>query len=205
MKKPATFELENNFWDRGYKHVAGVDEVGRGAWAGPVVAAAVIFPQRVSFPESLYDSKKLTPKARENLSKLIFKKALSIGIGSEGVSTINKRGIGPATHTAFRKSIKKLTYIPDQILVDAFYIKKLSRQNQSPIKRGDEIIASIAAASIVAKVYRDDIMIKISKRFPEYNFEMNKGYGTAFHQSAIRNHNFTSIHRTSFNITYLIQ
>lgn len=205
MKKPATFYLENFFWDRGFRHVAGADEVGRGAWAGPVVAAAVIFPPRIVFPESLYDSKKLTPNARESLSKLIFQKALAVGIGSIGVSTINKKGIGYSTHTAFRAAVRKLSSVPDKILVDAFYIKKLNRKIQKPVIRGDEIIASIAAASIVAKVYRDNLMKKLSKRFPEYSFENNKGYGTSFHQGAIRNHKFTSVHRTSFNISYLIQ
>lgn len=205
MKKPATFQLENYFWDKGFNHVAGADEVGRGAWAGPVVAAAVIFPRRVVFPESLYDSKKLTPKARESLSKLIFRKALAVGIGLSRVSTINKKGIGPSTHNAFRSAIKKLSPTPDQILVDAFYIKRLNQKIQKPIIRGDEIIASISAASIVAKVYRDNLMKKISKRFPEYGLEKNKGYGTAYHQSAIRVHNFSSIHRTSFNLSYLIQ
>lgn len=205
MKKPATFELENYLWNKGYECVAGADEVGRGAWAGPVVAAAVIFPPSVYFPEFLYDSKKLTSINRENLSRLIISRALSVGVGLEGVPTINKKGIQEATHIAFRRAIKKLSPPPDQILVDAFYIKKLNQKNQRPIVKGDEIIASIAAASIIAKVYRDNLMKKISKKFPEYSFEKNKGYGTAFHQSAIRNHNFTSIHRTSFNLGYIVQ
>ena len=205
MKKPATFELEKYLWNKGYKRVAGTDEVGRGAWAGPVVAAAVIFPPSVAFPELLYDSKKLTPIKRENLSKLIFRKALSVGIGLEGVTTINKKGIQEATHGAFRKAVNNLSHLPDQILVDAFYIKNLDRKNQKPIVKGDEIIASIAAASIIAKVYRDSIMKKISKKFPAYSFDKNKGYGTAFHQSAIRKHNFIYIHRTSFNLGYLVQ
>ena len=182
-----------------------MDEVGRGAWAGPVVAAAVIFPKSIQFPEYLYDSKLLLPKQREHLSRLIYKFARSVGIGSVDVRTINSQGISTATHKAFRSAINSLCLKPDHILVDAFFIKHIRKDIQTPLKKGDAICASIAAASIVAKVYRDAIMKNLSKKYPVYQFSKNKGYGTPKHQRAIRKNNFTKIHRTSFNLNYLVQ
>ena len=205
MTQPATFNIEKGFWNSGVNDIAGVDEVGRGAWAGPVVAAAVIFPKKVKIPEDLFDSKSISPRRREYLSKVIYKHAKSIGIGSIDVAEINKRGIGSATHKAFREAIKSLSSVPESILVDAFYIKHLRKSIQRPIKKGDSICASIAAASIVAKVYRDRLMKKLSSKYPVYRFAKNKGYGTAYHMSAIAAYHFTDIHRVSFNLSYLIQ
>lgn len=205
MNSPANFYFEKNLWSSNLINLAGVDEVGRGAWAGPVVAAAVVFPENIQFPEFLYDSKLLLPRQREHLSRLIYKFARSVGIGSVGVRTINSQGISIATHKAFRSAINSLRVNPDHILVDAFFIKHIRKDIQTPLKKGDAICASIAAASIVAKVYRDAIMKKLSKKYPEYRFGKNKGYGTAMHQRAIRKNNFSKIHRTSFNLNYLIQ
>ena len=205
MKLASDFNFEKKLWSSKINFVAGVDEVGRGAWAGPVVAAAVVFPKNIQFPTDLYDSKLLLPRQREHLSKLIYRLARSVGIGSADVHTINKQGISKATHIAFRSAIKNLLIKPDHILVDAFYIKRLRRGNQTPIKKGDVICASISAASIVAKVYRDYIMRNLSKKYPQYHFGKNKGYGTRVHQEAIRKNNFTEIHRRSFNLDYLIQ
>ena len=205
MKSPAHFNFEKNLWSSNLNHLAGVDEVGRGAWAGPVVAAAVVFPKNIQFPEYLYDSKLLLPRQREHLSKLIYQFARSVGIGSVDVRTINSQGIGTATHKAFRSAISSLSVKPDHILVDAFFIRHISKEMQTPLKKGDVICASIAAASIVAKVYRDAIMRNLSRIYPEYRFGKNKGYGTQMHQRAIRKNNFTKIHRTSFNLDYLVQ
>lgn len=206
MKKSAAhFQEEKRFWKSGLEFIAGVDEVGRGSWAGPVVAGAVVFPQGVHFPEKLYDSKLVLPRQRENLAKLIYKYALSVGLGVVEVPIINKSGVGRATQKAFRAAIKNLLVDPDHILIDAFYIKHLNKDNQLPIKNGDQICASIAAASIIAKVYRDSIMRKLSRKFPVYKFAVNKGYGTRFHQEAIRMHDLSSIHRKSFNLSYLTQ
>ena len=205
MKLPAKFDIEEKLWSFGINYIAGADEVGRGAWAGPVVAAAVIFPKKVRFPEDLFDSKKLSPNRREYLANLIYDSALSVGVGCVSASVISKFGIGMATHKAFRASVTNLSVSPEKILVDAFYIKRLSKNIQVPIKKGDEICASISAASIIAKVYRDSIMRSLARKYPEYGFDRNKGYGTSFHQNAIRMNNFVKIHRTSFNIGYLIQ
>lgn len=204
MKSPANFNLEKNLWSSNLNYLAGVDEVGRGAWAGPVVAAAVVFPKNIQFPEHLYDSKLLSPRQREHLSKLIHQLARSVGIGSVGISTINSQGIGISTHKAFRLAINSLSVKPDHILVDAFFIRHIRKSIQTPLKKGDVICASIAAASIVAKVYRDSIMRDLSKKYPEYHFGRNKGYGTPMHKRAIRENNFTKMHRRSFNLDYLV-
>lgn len=203
MSEPANFEEEKGFWKKEHALIAGVDEVGRGAWAGPLVAAAVVFPQNVNFPEELYDSKLILPRHRERLAKLIYQHAASVGLGVIGLPTINKFGIGKATQKAFRSAIRGLSVAPDLILIDAFYIKHLARQNQRPIKGGDKVCASIAAASIVAKVYRDAVMRKLGRAYPAYRFGVNKGYGTAYHQEAIRKNNFCTLHRKSFNLSFL--
>ena len=202
---PAHFFEEKKLWSNGIKHVAGVDEVGRGSWAGPVVAAAVIFPKEVNFPEELYDSKLILPRHRERLAKLIYEHSISVGIGTVGVAVINKIGISRATQKAFRKALNLLSVAPERILIDAFYIKHLSRENQTPIKKGDQVSATIAAASIVAKVHRDSLMRKLGRVYPEYRFGVHKGYGTLAHQEAIRKYNFCKLHRKSFNLYYLTQ
>lgn len=201
MSKPfANFDEEISLWVQGFDFVAGVDEVGRGAWAGPLVAAAVVFPKNIKFPEKLYDSKLLKPRTREELSKLIYQSAYSVSIGISGVSFINNFGVGKANHKAFRKAVRGLSVEPQRILVDAFYIKQLKRNIQKPIKNGDRVCASIAAASIVAKVYRDSLMRRLSRLYPVYGFGANKGYGTKFHQDAIKTSNLSSVHRKSFNL-----
>lgn len=201
MSKPfANFDEEISLWVQGFDFVAGVDEVGRGAWAGPLVAAAVVFPKNIKFPEKLYDSKLLKPRTREELSKLIYQSAYSVSIGISGVSFINNFGVGKANHKAFRKAVRGLSVEPQRILVDAFYIKQLKRDIQKPIKKGDRVCASIAAASIVAKVYRDSLMRRLSRLYPVYGFGANKGYGTKFHQDAIKTSNLSSVHRKSFNL-----
>ncbi len=195
-----TLQLEKKLWKSGYHYIAGLDEVGRGSFAGPVVVGAVIFSSSVELPDGLADSKLLKPRQRENLEPRIKKQALAWSVAGVSVANINKVGIGKATQMAFRKAIKLLDKSPDFILVDAFYIKHLNRKRQKPIKDGDKICASISAASIIAKVYRDKLMKKLAKKYPQYGFAKHKGYGTKLHQEAIRKYGLSRIHRKSFNL-----
>ncbi len=196
-----TFEYEKSYWRSGFELVAGIDEVGRGSWAGPVVAAAVVLHPKFNLP-GLNDSKKLNATTREKFAEIIQKEALFFGIAQIEVGVINRQGIGKASFMAMRSAVKKLKERPHFILVDAFYVPYLiDKKLQIGIVRGDQLSISIAAASVVAKVYRDKLMEKLSKSYPKYGFERHKGYGTADHQSAIKKFGFTPIHRTSFNIT----
>ncbi len=199
MTKP-TFDKEQLLWKKGYKHVAGVDEVGRGCFAGPVVAAAVILPQEFPSLDQINDSKLLSPKLRHNLSEIIKKHALAYAISEVSVAIINKLGIGKATQLAFKNSVTKLSIQPNFILIDAFYIKSLKRKNQKAIIHGDGLSISIAAASILAKVHRDNRMQELHSQYSEYDFFTNKGYGTKKHQDAIRKYGFCDLHRKSFNL-----
>ena len=198
-----SLDEEKALWKKGYKYIAGIDEVGRGSWAGPVVAAAVILSQNFHIPENFADSKQVRPRFREILARLIKEKAMSWAIAEIPVSTINRLGIGKSTQIAFRKCLKQLPKKGDFVIVDAFHIKHVSSKNQKAIKKGDQKSATIAAASIIAKVHRDSQMRKLSKKYPMYGFGKHKGYGTKRHQEAIRKFGFTKIHRTSYNLGYL--
>lgn len=195
-----TFAEEETLWHKGIKHIAGVDEVGRGAFAGPVVTAAVILPP--DFPRNLgiHDSKLLKKEKREELSEIIKQKALAYAITEVCVDCINNDGIGKSTQKSFVNSIVSLIVNPDFILVDAFYIQDIDKNIQKPIIKGDQKSLSIAAASIIAKVYRDNLMDELHKKYPEYNFSLNKGYGTLLHRNAIKTYGLSAIHRTSFNL-----
>lgn len=191
----STFHFERDLAALGYKAVVGVDEVGCGALAGPVVAGAVILkmPFRLA---GVRDSKLLTPMARERLSLEIKKRAHAHAVGEASVEEINKLGIRRATFLAMRRALEKIREI-DFVLVDAWQIPGLPFQ-QKGIIRGDRLIKSIAAASIVAKVYRDVLMDGLAEEFPQYGFRDNKGYSTEFHLTAIKEHGPCSIHRTSW-------
>lgn len=202
-----TLKIEQQLWRQGYCYVCGLDEVGRGSFAGPVVVGAVIFPsprfnrgKNVLLPKGIADSKLLSAKKREKLDDQIKQIALSWSVGEIGVRDINKFGIGKATQMAFRKALKNLSTKADFVLIDAFYVKHFNRKRQRPIKDGDKICASISAASIIAKVYRDKLMEKVSPKYPQYGFSKNKGYGTKEHQEAIKKHGLTRIHRKSFKL-----
>lgn len=195
-----TLDIEQSLWNTGYSMVCGLDEVGRGCFAGPVVVGAVIFPKNCDLLAGVADSKLLKPKQREKLSKAIKECALSWSVAEISVTAINKVGIGKATQMAFRKAIKTLDKTPDFVVIDAFYVAHFKRKRQRPIKDGDKICASISAASIIAKVHRDQLMRELHKKYPKYGFGRNKGYGTKFHQDAIRRHGLTRIHRKSFNL-----
>ncbi|MBR4341578.1 MAG: ribonuclease HII [Lachnospiraceae bacterium] len=186
-----------------YNYICGIDEVGRGPFAGPVVAAAVILPKD---EEILYlnDSKKLSEKKREELYDVIMEKAVAIGLGSENNEVIDEINIKRATHSAMRKAIADLknpktgkAFIPDLLLVDAEHIPDIDVKQVAIIK-GDEKSISIAAASIIAKVTRDRLMVEMDKVYPGYDFASNKGYGTAAHMEAIRKLGMTPIHRRTF-------
>ncbi|MBM4402011.1 MAG: ribonuclease HII [Candidatus Cloacimonetes bacterium] len=194
-----TLTQERKLWRKGYRFVAGVDEVGRGAWAGPVVAAAVIFPPDIKLPKDLRDSKLLQPEKRRELSEIIQELALSFAIGEVRVQIVNKYGVASATQRAMRAALRKLSPAPEYELIDAFYLRYLRKSEQIAIVRGDKTCASIAAASILAKVYRDKQMAgKMHRRFPKYRFCSHKGYGTPEHQEAIFRWGLTKIHRIKF-------
>lgn len=179
-----------------YEYIAGIDEVGRGPLAGPVVTCAVILPKDFNV---LYinDSKKLTEKKREELYDEIMKHAISVGIGIESPKVIDDINILQATYTAMRKAIQALEVKPDLLLNDAVTIPGVDIK-QVPIIKGDAKSISIAAASIVAKVTRDRMMVEFDKIYPEYDFAGNKGYGSASHIEALKNIGPTPIHRQSF-------
>ena len=198
-----TLDLEFTLWQKGYQNIVGIDEVGRGSWAGPLVVAGVIFPQDIQIPEGLADSKMVSPQKRVQLAKIIKQNALTLEVVKISVSRINKIGIGKATHEAFRKVIRCLSPRPDFCLIDAFYIKYFSRKKQMAVRNGDKVCASIAAASIIAKVYRDNLMKRLHFKYPNYGFGKHKGYGTKFHQQAIKTYGFTKMHRTSYNLNFL--
>lgn len=179
-----------------YEYICGIDEVGRGPLAGPVVAAAVILPKDCSI---LYinDSKKLSAKKREELYDIIMEQAVSVGIGMKSPQRIDEINILQATYEAMREAISKLNPRPTLLLNDAVTIPEVDIY-QVPIIKGDAKSISIGAASIVAKVTRDRLMVEYDKIMPEYKFASNKGYGSAEHIEALKKYGPTPIHRQSF-------
>lgn len=223
MKKIiANFSEEQKLWRSGYKFVIGIDEVGRGSFAGPVVAAGIVFLEKGDEISSLgiNDSKLLKPRERESLEKEIKSRTSLYAISSVDVSTINRIGIGRATTMAFRKAIRLLLNCSIAkivknnngtmkqsnncfVLIDGFhvkYLKGIGLKNQKAIIKGDQKSISIAAASILAKVYRDRLMKKLHRKYPMYRFSKNKGYGTLEHREAIGQYGLCSQHRTSFRL-----
>ena len=178
------------------KLVAGVDEVGRGPLAGPVIACAVILPKDHSI-KGLKDSKKLSKKRREALFPIIQEQAISIGIGESDVKSIDKHNIREASFIAMKNALEKLDPKPEKALIDGEALRNYFIPNEG-IVGGDDKIDSIKAASIIAKVTRDKIMKEYSFIFPEYGFENNSGYGTKFHMEALKEYKATPIHRKSF-------
>lgn len=184
----------------GNTRLAGVDEVGRGPLAGPVVAAAVILPspdECERYLPNLRDSKQLTTRQREELYEIIYQVALAVGIGSADVRYIDKHNILQATRTAMRRAIFKLNVPPDYVLVDAVTLNGLLCPTEA-ITHGDKNCGSIAAASIIAKVYRDRLMVKWDSMYPGYGFARNKGYGTPEHLAALTRLGPCPLHRVSF-------
>ena len=178
------------------KLIAGVDEVGRGPLAGPVYSAAVILPKNHTL-NGLEDSKKISKKKRESLYLDIKSQAISIGIGYSDVKTIDKINIREASFLAMEMALNNLSKKPDYALIDGFPLKNQDIPNEGIIK-GDTIHDNIKAASIIAKVIRDDLMSKYNLIFPEYNFLKNNGYGTKEHIQALKKHKATPVHRKTF-------
>ena len=193
-------EYENRYWDK-YEFIAGIDEVGRGPFAGPVYAAAVILPRD---EEILYlnDSKKLSEKKREELYDVIMKKAVAVGIGCRDNNRIDEINILQATFEAMRDAVGNLKVKPGLLLNDAVIIPMIDLE-QVKIIHGDAQSVSIAAASIIAKVTRDRVMAELDKEYPGYGFAKNKGYGTPDHISALKELGPTPIHRKSFIHSYI--
>lgn len=188
--------FEKKLWQSGINLIAGIDEAGRGPLAGPVVAAAVIFPPNIT-PFLKKDSKKLTPNQRKKLFKKIVKEAISVGIGFADSIEIDRINILNATKLAVKRAIKCLTQKPEFLITDALNIEEFSDKQFNLIK-GDEKSFSCAAASIIAKVTRDYIMETFDSIFPDYNFKKHKGYPTKEHISLIIKHGVSPIHRRSF-------
>jgi len=182
----------------GFDTIAGVDEAGRGPLAGPVVAAAVIFPPGYANGE-IRDSKKLTPRKRELLYTTIQHDAVSIGLGVVDASVIDRINILQATLTAMKTAVFNLTPQPDYLLIDGINAID-SPIEQETIIKGDALSLSVAAASIIAKVSRDHIMDRYHTLYPHYNFLKNKGYGTKEHREAIKRYGRCKIHRDSFTV-----
>ena len=178
------------------KRVCGVDEVGRGTLAGPVVASAVILQENHKI-KGLDDSKKLSVKNRERLFPLIIKSSISVGIGIIDAKIIDLINIRKATLLAMKNAVLDLTIKPDIVLVDGADKIDMSIPNENIIK-GDSKIDCIMAASIIAKVKRDNLMKEYSFKYPEFGFEKNKGYGTKFHLNALKNNSPSPIHRMTF-------
>lgn len=187
---------ERKLWATGYQFVAGIDEAGRGPLAGPVVAAAVVFSQQPYIP-GMDDSKRVSSNVRQELVLAINENALGVGVGSVDEKEIDRTNIRQASLVAMRLAAESLPIIPDFALVDGRDIPELDLEARALIK-GDRISFSIAAASIIAKVTRDQMMVEYHKIYPNYGFDRNKGYPTPEHLRALKLHGPCPIHRRSF-------
>lgn len=214
-------QFERNLYNNGIKYVAGIDEVGRGPLAGPFVVSAVILDLDKIFSEELEklindvkctekqeryllytqinDSKMLSPKKRDLLADFIKKEAISYSIELFSPEKVDELGISEITQLSFFNALNNLKIKPEFVLTDTFEVKKLTKEHQTNIIRGDKKSISIAAASIVAKVYRDNIMVKMHKKYPVYGFDRHKGYGTEYHLRALYEYGPCKIHRKSFH------
>lgn len=191
-----TSKKENILRRNSYSKIAGLDEAGRGAWAGPLVAAAVILPPKVRLV-GLKDSKQLTAKQRNRLFLKIADRAVSWSVGLSSEKIIDQKGLTFANLWAMEQAIAKLDLRPDYLLIDAFKLPRINIE-QEAIIRGDQQVYSIAAASIVAKVFRDNLLKRLDRAFPQYNFHKHKGYGTKEHYEMILKHGPCELHRQSF-------
>ena len=196
MSEVNMWQFEDEIAEKGYQLVCGVDEAGRGPLAGPVCAAAVILLPHVEIP-GLNDSKKLTDKKRRELFPIICEKALTYGIAFSDEKEIDEINILQATYLAMQRAVERLAVKPEFILVDGNRLPEFDVPAQYVIK-GDSLSASIAAASVLAKVTRDDLMLEMAKEYPQYAFEIHKGYGTKAHYAAIAEHGPSPIHRLTF-------
>jgi len=191
------FDFEEQARSEGFLFVAGVDEVGRGCLAGPVVAAACILDLSKAVPAKLNDSKKLTAKQRDEIGEELRANALAFGIGTVEAEEIDRINILEATKKAMLLAIEALKPNADFLLIDALQLKHVSLPQKAIIK-GDSISYSIAAASVIAKTYRDGLMTELDLQFPQYGFAEHKGYGAASHRAAIKEHGPCPLHRKTF-------
>lgn len=196
MSQVDLWKIEDEYFAKGIKLVCGIDEAGRGPLAGPVCAAAVILPPHFEIP-GLNDSKKLTDKRRRELFPLIIEAAIAYGIGLASHEEIDEINILQATYLAMERAVAKLSIVPEQLLIDGNRAKDFGIPTQTVVK-GDSLSASIAAASILAKVTRDDWMLQAAQDYPQYAFEIHKGYGTKAHYEALTNFGACAIHRRTF-------
>ena len=190
------WEIEDGFYAQGVKVICGVDEAGRGPLTGPVCAAAVILPKGLELP-GLTDSKKLTDKKRRELFPLIQEHAVAYGIGLATEQEIDEINILQATFLAMQRALNQLAVKPDLALIDGNREKNFGVPVKTVVK-GDSLSANIAAASILAKVTRDNLLVEMAETYPQYGFEIHKGYGTKAHYAALREYGPCSIHRMTF-------
>lgn len=196
MGQETMWDIEQSYFDQGIQVICGVDEAGRGPLAGPVCAAAVILPKGVEIP-GLNDSKKLTDKKRRELFPIIKEKAVAYGIGLASHEEIDQINILQATFLAMERAIAQLSVKPELVLIDGNREKDFGIPVKTVV-HGDSLSASIAAASILAKVTRDDLLLELAKEYPQYGFEIHKGYGTKAHYEALRTYGPCAIHRMTF-------
>ena len=190
------WEIERNWFENGYEIICGVDEAGRGPLAGPVCAAAVILPKYADIP-GLNDSKKLSDKRRRELFPLIQEQAIAYGIAFADHEEIDNINILQATYLAMERALAKLSIKPQLALIDGSRAKDFGVPVETVV-HGDSLSASIAAASILAKVTRDDYMLEMAKLYPQYGFDIHKGYGTKAHYAALTEFGCSPIHRKTF-------
>ncbi len=190
------YQFERELWDEGIEYIGGVDEVGRGPLIGPVVTACVILPKDFVL-EGLTDSKKLTEKKREQYYQYIVDHALSVSIGIKSAEVIDKVNIYEATKLAMYEAIEKSSIMPEHVLIDAMKLEQLEIPSTSIIK-GDAKSITIAAASVIAKVTRDRMMIELDKEYPMYGFKSHKGYPTKKHVEAILKYGLIDGYRKTF-------
>ena len=196
MSNVNMWEIEESGYAEGYEVICGVDEAGRGPLAGPVCAAAVILPKGLEIP-GLTDSKKLTDKKRRELMPVIKEQAIAYGIGFASEKEIDEINILQATYLAMERALAQLEGKADLALIDGNRAKDFGLPVKTVVK-GDSLSANIAAASVLAKVTRDDIMVEMAQKYPEYGFEIHKGYGTKAHYAALTEHGPCEIHRMTF-------
>ena len=197
IRLQSPLDHERGFWSRGIHVVAGIDEVGRGPLAGPVVAAAVILSPG-SDGCGADDSKRLTAQQRAELATEIFRSAAAVAIGAASAGEIDRINIRRATALAMRRALRRLPLEPEHILVDGLAVPELGLEWQTAIVAGDQHVQSIACASIIAKVCRDRLMERLAAKYPLYGWERNKGYATDEHREALRQHGPSPHHRRSF-------
>lgn len=196
MSQQDLWNIENSWFEKGIQMICGVDEAGRGPLAGPVCAAAVILPPNAEIP-GLNDSKKLSDKKRRELFPIIKEQAVAYGIAFVDHKTIDEINILQATYKAMGDAIAQLSVKPELALIDGNRAADFGVPTETVV-HGDSLSASIAAASVLAKVSRDDYMLEMAKEYPQYGFEIHKGYGTKAHYAAISEHGTSPIHRMSF-------